>query len=109
MHHARRSFIYIPAISPSFSPGLSSVIGMKGNGPERGRKETFLHSYLLTPTVGGANSHTGSHRGIPVCAHTHTQTVYPLQDDGRNNIGLIAKHIKGKIHLARGISEDERI
>ena len=32
--------------------------------------------------------------------HTHTQTVYLLQDDGRNNIGLIVKHIKGKTHFA---------
>lgn len=73
---------------------------MKGNGPERGRKEIFLHSYLLTPTVSGANSRTQSEASLCMYAYTHMQTVYLLQDDGRNNIGLIVKHIKRKTHLA---------
>lgn len=87
---------------PPPPPLGSPVIGMKGNGPERGRKETFLHSYLLTPTVSGANSRTHSEASLCMYAHTHTHTqaVYLLQDDGRNNISLIVKHIKGKTHRA---------
>lgn len=105
MHHAGQ-VIQTPAAAtpPSTSPGLACVIGMKGNGPERGRKETFLHSYLLTPTVSGAISCTHTVRGILMSAHTHTQTVYLLQDDGRNNIGLIVKHIKEK-HILHEASQ----
>lgn len=54
-------------LPPPCSPGLSSVIGMKGNGPERRGKETFLHTYLLTPTVSAANSNTES--GASLCMH----------------------------------------
>lgn len=111
MHHAGHRIIHSssPTGPSSSSPGLSAVIGMKGNGPERGRKETFLHFYLLTPTVSGANA---AHAPTPgrthphACMHarthkhTHARVVYLLQDDGRNNIGLIVKHIKGKTHLA---------
>lgn len=96
-----------PHDSPlSSSPGLLSVIGMKGNGPERGRKETFLHSYLFTLTVSGAVSHTHTHSEASLCLRTstHTQTVDLLQDDGRNNIGLIVKHIKGK-HILHEASQ----
>lgn len=93
-HHAGQSHIHLhsPPAPPSgtFSPGFSSVIVMKGNGPEKGRKETFL---LITPTVGGANSLARSEAsGAP----THVPTVYLLQDDGRNNIGLIVKHQRKK-------------
>lgn len=71
---------------------------MKGNGPESGRKETFLHSYLLTQTASGANSRAESQASSRVLAHTPAaaQTVYLLRDDSRNNIGLIVEHIKGK-------------
>lgn len=72
MHQAGHSTIR-PSHSPC-SPGLSSVIGMKGNGPERRGKETFLHTYLLMP----ARSRTQKHPDV--CAHTHTQTHAQTRD-----------------------------
>lgn len=69
----------------TFSPGSSSVIVMKGNGAEKGRKGDFP-SYLVTPTVGGSKLTENTATRVP--------TVDLLQDDSRNNIGLIVNQRK---------------
>lgn len=60
----------------TFSPGFSSVIVMKGNGAEKGRKGDFS-SYLMTPTVGGANSQKTHQHASPlwICWRTTAETT----------------------------------
>lgn len=59
---------------------------------ERRLSSTLISSHYQSaeqsPTLAQSHPH--------VCTHAQTHTVSLLQDDGRNNIGLIVKHIKGK-------------